>query len=173
MSVCEQCAKARLDRRDRAVLAEHRQREPRAEVRAPFADPVEEAEVLGETAERDVLPVVGGRLGVALALGQRLHGAAQRRPCLEHRYGMARVGEVERRREAGQAPSYDRHLHGRSPFATTASLRGVESRGFSPNTSNPRASIRSSVSRYRPANVPTQSALRRSSDSSRRSPSAR
>src|SRR5205085_11878846 len=76
--VPEECAKARLDRRSLARLVEHRQRQARAGNGAAFPDPVEEAQVLGEAAESDVLPVVGGRLGIALALWQRLDGAAQR-----------------------------------------------------------------------------------------------
>ena len=94
-----------------------------------------------------MLAVVGRRLGVALAVGQCLHGATERRPSLVHSHGMARVDEVERRGEAREASADNRDLHGRSPRATTASLRGVESRVFSPNTSKPAASIRSSVSR--------------------------
>ncbi len=94
-----------------------------------------------------MLAVVGRRLGIALALGERLDGTAERRPRLVHRHGVARVDEVERRGEPREATADHRDLHGRSPRATTASLRGVESRVFSPNTSKPFASIRSSVSR--------------------------
>ncbi len=97
-----------------------------------------------------MLAVVRRRLRVALALRQRLHGAAERRARLEQRHLGARVDEVERRREAGEAAPDDRRpyrhplgapaecaaLRGaKSPLATTASFAGVESRVFSPNTS--------------------------------------
>ncbi len=103
----------------------------------PLADPVEEAQVLGEAAEPDVLAVVGRGLRISLPLRERLNGAAERRPRLEHRHGVARVDEVERRREPREPTAHHRDLHGRSSFATTASLRGVESRTFSPKTSKP------------------------------------
>ena len=90
--------------RARAVLGEHRQREPRAQIRAALADAVEEAEVLGEAAERDVLAVVGRRLRIALALRQRLHRAAERRPRLVQRHVDACVDEVERRGRPASPP---------------------------------------------------------------------
>ncbi len=147
VAIAQQRAQPRLDCRDRPVRVEHGQGEPHAQVRAALADPLEEAQVLGEAAERDVLAVVGRRLRIALAVGQRLDGAAERRPSLVDGDGMPGVDQVERRGQPRQAAADDRDLHGRSPRATTASLRGVESRVFSPKTSKPLASIRSSVSR--------------------------
>ena len=104
-------------------------------------------EVLREAAERDVLAVVRRRLRIAFALRQRLDGAAERRSRLEHRHVGARVDEVECRGEPREAASDDDRLHRTSPFATTASFAGAESRVFSPKTSNPFASMRSSVAR--------------------------
>ena len=118
--------------------------EPRPEVRASFADPVEKAQVLGEAAERDVLPVVGRRLGVALALGQRLHGTAERRPRLEQRHRGTRIDQVEGGGQACQPAADHSDSHRTRPRATTASFAGAESRHERPKTSNPLASIRSS-----------------------------
>ena len=134
-------------RRAGAVFGDHRQGEPRAQDEPRFADAVEEAQVLREAAERDVLAVVRRRLRVALALRQRLHGAAQRRPRLEQRHLRARVDEVERGREPGEAASDDRRPHRSSPRATTASFAGVERRHDAPKTSKPFSSIRSSCPR--------------------------
>ena len=110
--------------RARAVLGEHRQREPRAEVRAALADAVEEAEVLGEAAERDVLAVVGRRLGIALALRQRLHGAAERRARLVQRDVGARVDELEGGGEACEPAADDGGLHRSKPSRDDRELRG-------------------------------------------------
>ena len=126
--VGEEAGQARLDVGARAVLGEHRQREPRAQIRTALADAVEEAEVLGEAAERDVLPVVGRRLGIAVALRQRLHGAAERRARLVHGHVDAGVDELERGGEAREPAADDRDLHRSSPRATTASFAGVDSR---------------------------------------------
>jgi len=57
------------------------------------------------------------------------------------------AGRAWQRCRAGQAAPDHGHLHGRSPFAAPASLRGVESRVLSPDTSNPRPSNRSGASR--------------------------
>ena len=80
----------------RAALGDHRQREPRAQIRAALADAIEEAQVLGEATERDVLPVVGRRLGIAVARRQRLHCAAERRARLVHGHVDACIDELER-----------------------------------------------------------------------------
>src|SRR5205814_5164956 len=91
MPVAEQRERRAPDRRRPAMLVEHGQLELQAANRARLADPVEEAQVLGEAAERDVLAVVGRRFGIAVAARQGLHGAAEGGPRLVHRYLMARV----------------------------------------------------------------------------------
>ena len=92
-----------------------------------------------------MLAVVRRRIGIALPFRQRLHRAAERRPRLVDRHVVAAVDEVERSRESGQTAADDRGLHRQSPRATTASFAGAESRVRSPKTSQPLASIRSSV----------------------------
>ena len=124
MPVAEERGGGSPDRRHTPVPGDDRQVEREAAVRASFADAVEEAQVLGEAAERDVLAVVGRRRRIALALRQRLHGAAERRPCLVERDGVALVDELEGGGEPGQATSDDRDLHGRStPRSDDAELR--------------------------------------------------
>ncbi len=147
MPVPEQRQQARPDLRNVPALVDHRQPEPRAEVRASLPDPVEEAEVLGEAAERDVLAVVRRRLGIAVARGQRLDGPAERRPRLVEDDLLPRVDELERCSEPRQPAAHDRDSHRSSPFATTASFCGAESRVLPEKTSNEFASIRSSVAR--------------------------
>ena len=83
-------------------------------------------EVLREAAERDVLAVVGRRLRVALARGQRLHRAAERRPRLVERDVGAGVDEVERGGEPGEPAADDGDPHASSPRATIASFVRVE-----------------------------------------------
>ena len=101
---------ARPDRRRPAVLVDHRQaRAARAGARPPCRSARGTA-VLLEAAERDVLAVVGRRRRVALALGQRLHGAAERRPRLVQHDLVAGVDELERGREAGEPAADDRDL---------------------------------------------------------------
>ena len=85
-----------------------RRTEPACPIRA------RKREVLRAAAERDVLAVVGRRRRVALALGQRLHRAAERRPRLEEGHLVAGVGEVERRGEPGQAAADDHGPHAAS-----------------------------------------------------------
>ena len=126
---------------------DHGQLEREPAVGAALADAVEEAQVLGEAAERDVLAVVGRRGRITLTLRQRLHGAAERRPRLVERDRVALVGELERGRETGQPASDDRaFMAGALPAPTMRSFVSGESCGGPPNTSNPRFSIRSSVS---------------------------
>ena len=120
-----------------------------------------------------MLAVVGRRRRVALALGQRLHRAAEGRPRLEQLDLPAGVDELERGGETGEPSTDDDRPHRRRPCPTMRSFESADSFGGPPKTSKPVASIRSSVSRYNSANVPTQSALRRSSCGSRRRPSAR
>ena len=129
------------------MLVEHGQLELQAANRARLADPVEEAQVLGEAAERDVLAVVGRRFGIAVAARQGLHGAAEGGPRLVHRYLMARVGQVERRRQPREPAAHDRHLHLKNPAPTMRSFVSGESRSEPSKTSKPRASIRSRVAR--------------------------
>ena len=102
----------------------------RTDARLP--DPREEAEVLGAAPERDVLAVVRRRVGVALARGQRLHRAPERRARLEDGDVVARVGQVERGGEPGQAAADDDSLHS---AATARTLPTAESRGRCENTS--------------------------------------
>ncbi len=93
-----------------------------------------------------MLAVVGRWLGVALALGERLDCAAERRPRLVERDGVTLVGELQRGREAGQTASDNGDVHGRmTPAPTIRSFVSGDSCGGPPNTSKPRSSIRSSV----------------------------
>ena len=94
-----------------------------------------------------MLAVVRRRLRISLPLRQRLDGAAERRPRLEHGHVRARVDEIERGREPGETAADDDRPHRTSPLATTASFAGAERRVFSPNTSKPFASMRSRVAR--------------------------
>ena len=82
MAVTEERRGRAADGRRAAVFGDHRQVKGKAAVRLTLADALEEAEVLREAAQRDVLAVVGRWLGVALALGERLDCAAERRPRL-------------------------------------------------------------------------------------------
>ena len=128
-------------------LVDHRQPEPRPQIRTALADALEKAEVLGEAAERDVLAVVRRRLGIAVTRRERLHRAAERRTRLVEDDLRARVHELERRGEPREAAADDCDLHRKTPRATTASFAGVESRVLPWKTSKSFASIRSSVER--------------------------
>ena len=145
MPVADERGGGSPDRRRAAVLRDHGQLEPEPAVGAALADAVEETQVLREAAERDVLAVVGRWGRIALALGQRLHRAAERRPRLVERDRVALVGELERGRETGEAASDDSRLHLSNPPATMRSFVPVESDGGPSKTSNPRLSIRSRV----------------------------
>ena len=101
---------------------------------AALADPVEEGEVFREAAERDVLAVVGRRRWVAVPLGQRLHGAAERRARLVERDAVARVRELERRRETGEAAADDGRSHQR-PCPTIRSFVSADRCGGPTKTS--------------------------------------
>ena len=135
------------DRRDAAALVDRRQRERLAAHVPGRADPLQEAQVRGEAAERDVLAVVGRRVGIALARRQRLHLAAEGRARLVERHVVARIDELERRGEPGQPAADHSRLHRRSPAPTTRSFASGDSRTEPPKTSNPSASIRSRVAR--------------------------
>ena len=115
--------------------------------RPRLADPLEEREVLGEAAEGDVLPVVGRRRRIAVALGKRLHGAAERRPGFQQGDVVPRVQQLERRRAAREAAADDHRLHRRSPAPTIRSFVSADRCGGPSKTPKPRASIRSSVAR--------------------------
>src|SRR5205085_5894515 len=143
--VAEERAEPVADRRDAATLVDHRQPERLTANQTGRADPLEEAEVRREAAERDVLAVVGRRLRVALARRQRLHLAAERRPRLVERHLVPRVDELERRREPREAAADDGRLHGSIPLPTMRSLASGGSRSEPPKTSKPAASIRSRV----------------------------
>src|SRR5207244_1162033 len=136
-----------LDRLDPAALVDHRQLEPEPLGGAGFADPVEEAEVLGEAAERDVLAVVGRRLWVAVAVRESLDGAAEGRSRLEHGDLVPSVHELERGGEAGEPASDDGCFHRASAPTTTRSFVTGDSDGGPPKTSKPFFSIRSRVER--------------------------
>src|SRR5207248_6951742 len=115
-------------------------------------------------AERDVLAVVRRRRRISLALRQRLHRPAQRRTCFEQRDVVTSAQELEGGRATREAAADDRGSHRRKPSPTIRSFASADRRGGPANTSKPDASIRSSVARYSPANVDTQSALRESSE---------
>ena len=125
------------------MLGDDRQRQRPADIGAALADPFEEAQVLGEAAEGDVLAVVRRRRRLARALGKRLHRPAERRPRLEQRHVGVRVDEVERGGEARETAADHCHLHRIRPRATTASFADVDSRQEAPKTSNSFASMRS------------------------------
>ena len=86
-------------------------------------------------------------LGVALPARQGLDGAAERRPGFVQRDIVAVVSQVERRRQPGEPAAHHGDLHLRSPAPTMRSFVSRESRSEPSKTSNPRASIRSSVAR--------------------------
>ena len=73
-----------------------------------------------------MLAVVGRRRRVALALGQRLDGAAERRPRLVEDDLVAGVGQLERRGEAGEPAADDgdppRRADGSKPPVEASSL---------------------------------------------------
>src|SRR5919201_1415083 len=135
MAVAEE-AEAGTDERDAAVLVDDRQRKALTAERAELPDPAQECLVALEAPEGDVLAVVGRRGRIALTLGERLDGTAQRRPRLVERDLGPGVHQAQRGREAGQAPSYDHCLHN-SADATILSLVGSDSRGGPANTSKP------------------------------------
>ena len=121
--------------------------EPRPQIGTPFADALEKAEVLGETAERDVLTVVRGRLRIAIPRRERLHRAAERRARLVQDDLVPGVDQLERRRQPRQPRSDDRDSHRMNPAPTIRSLVSGERCGGPSKTSKPEASIRSSVAR--------------------------
>ena len=145
--VTHQRPETRFDLCTPSLLVDHRQYQRTPLVRGALADPVEEGQVLREAPERDVLPVVGRRRGIALAFGQRLHCATERRPRLVQRHLVARVDKIERSRQPGEAAADDCGPHRRRPSPTIRSFVSVESCGGPSKTSKPRASIRSSVAR--------------------------
>ena len=79
-----------------------------------------------------MLAVVGRRVGVALALGQRLHRAAERRPRLEQRHLVAGVDELERGGEPREAAADHDRPH---RAATARALPTAERCGRRENTS--------------------------------------
>jgi len=103
VAIAEEWAEAVADLRGAAAFVDHSQLERYPLDLVSAADPLEERQIVREAAERDVLAVVGRRLGIALPLGQRLHLAAEGRPGLEQRHVVAGVGELERRSESGEA----------------------------------------------------------------------
>src|SRR5436190_18486395 len=90
------------NRRDAAALVDHRQAQRLAPEGFLLADAGEEAPVGLEAAERDVLAVVRRRWRIALALGQRLDGAAEGGPRLVEDDLVPGVGQLERCREPRQ-----------------------------------------------------------------------
>src|SRR5262245_52122196 len=104
VAVAEDRERRAADRGDAGVFADDRELEPATPVGAALADSVEEREVLGEAPERDVLPVVRRRRRVAVTLRERLHRTSQRRPGLEERDVVRRVGKLESGGQAREAP---------------------------------------------------------------------
>src|SRR3954454_19725171 len=100
MAVAEERKRRRRDRGAAAALVEHRELQRHAPHRGRLADPLEEAQVLGEAAERDMLAVVGLRVQVGIAPRKRLYSAAQPRPRLVERHLVPGVHELERRTQA-------------------------------------------------------------------------
>jgi len=145
MPVAKERSEPVADRRLAALLVDHRELERQPFDLAGTAHPLEEAQILVETAESDVLAVVGRRLRVALALGERLHLAAECWTSLEQPHIVAGIRQVERGREAGETATNHNNLHRASAAPTTRSLATGESDGGPSKTSKPSASIRSSV----------------------------
>src|SRR5262249_45377144 len=111
VAVAEDRERRATDRGDAGVFADDRELEPATPVGAALADSVEEREVLREAPERAVLPVVRRRRRVAVALRERLHRASQRRPGLEERDVVRRVGKLESGGQAREPAADDRDLH--------------------------------------------------------------
>src|SRR5262249_28160248 len=148
------------DGRDPALLVDDREAERLAPQRRSLSDPLDEAPVLAEAAEGNVLAVVGRRRRILLPLGQGLDRSPAGRPRLVQNDLVPRIDEFEGGGQAGEPAPDDGDPLGHSRFAPTIrSLVNVDSRGGPSKTSKPLASIRSSVARYRPANVPTQAEL--------------
>ena len=94
-----------------------------------------------------MLAVVRRRLGVALAVGERLDRSAEGGPRLEHRHLVSRVDELERSSEPGKAAPDNCDFHRASAPPTTRSFLTGDREGGPSKTSNPFFSIRSSVER--------------------------
>src|SRR5918996_1096780 len=138
VAVTQQGQGPRPDLSHGAVFGDRGQGEPAAPDGLRLPDVLEEAEVLREAAQRDVLAVVGRRVRIALAPGERLDGAAERWPRLHHGDLVASAHELERRREARQPPADDDRPHS---AATARTLPAAERRGRSLKTSKSRARI--------------------------------
>jgi hypothetical protein len=145
--VREERRQAGLDLGDGAVFPDDGQHERLPPNRASLADPLEEAEVLREAAERNVLPVVRSGLRIAFAPRQGVHRAAEPRASFVEHHLVALLDKLERCAETRETPSDDGDSHRRSPAPTMRSFVSGESRTEPSKTSNPRASIRSSVAR--------------------------
>ena len=111
MLVREQPGQRGSDRRDPLLLGDHRQREPLPQIRLALAHAVEKAQVLGEAPERDVLTVVGRRVGISVALRQRLHRASERRSGLVQGHLDPGVEQLERGGEPREPAADDGDLH--------------------------------------------------------------
>ena len=83
VAVAQQAERPGADRGDATLLVVDGQAQGQPLEGRGSADLGDEREVGGAAAEGDVLAVVGRWRWVALALGQRLHGAAERWPGLE------------------------------------------------------------------------------------------
>src|SRR4029453_298057 len=118
-----------------------RQPEPDAPKCSRLPDLGDEVEVGRATAQRDVVAVVGRRARIALALGQGLNCATERRSRFGELHVVALARELERGRKAGEPATDDRDPHS----ATTARIFSTVDRwGGSMKTSYPRARIWSS-----------------------------
>ena len=83
----------------------------------------EKGHVLRARSQRHVLAVVGRRVGVSVAHGQRLYCAAERGARLEQRDGRSSIDELEGSGEPGEAASDD---HTTQLTHTTDSLSRLE-----------------------------------------------
>ena len=96
------------------------------------ADPRQKAQVLGETPERDVLPVVRRRLRIAVPARQGLDRAAKRRTRFEQGDFVTGVDQVECGGQAREPAADHNRLHS---AATARTFSTPESSGRAVKTS--------------------------------------
>jgi hypothetical protein len=125
------------------------------------SEPSEQAEVLGEAAQEDVLAVVQPE---AVAL-DRERRAAESRARLEQRDLRAAVRELEGGRDPGQPAADDRRLQAAAPMRLRAATQPFSQAGSDTrrsSTDSGSRSIRPRSRRYMPAMAATLVALGRS-----------